>query len=131
MATKAQKAERERMEMLGRFGCIACLLEGRYLWADVHHLLRGGKRIGHHATIPLCPWHHRGLPQVGSVAEATGFMGPSLALNKRAFVERYGDENFLLSLVDFAYETWQRQRFSGMPPGLRDELRRRWNEREQ
>lgn len=63
---KPTKAEAERMDRLREFGCIACHLdevaEGfRYEGlADIHHMLLGGKRIGHYWTIPLCQGHHTG-----------------------------------------------------------------------
>jgi hypothetical protein len=55
------KAERARFENMLRLGCVACaFLE---LWSpadEVHHLILGGRRMGHDYTIPLCRGHHRG-----------------------------------------------------------------------
>lgn len=55
------------MDAITRLGCIVCLtLERVRTPAVPHHLLRGGRRIGHLATIPLCdPGHHQ-YPQPGS-----------------------------------------------------------------
>jgi hypothetical protein len=45
--------------------CIACRIQyGDSIRtpAEVHHILRGGQRIGHLFTLPLCTTHHRGGP---------------------------------------------------------------------
>lgn len=92
----------ERFLRLQDIGCIACRMEG---WqpqpSDVHHLVEGRKRLGDNYTIPLCPWHHRGVPENDmSNAEMTFMLGPSLARNKRAFIQRYGTEKELLERVN-------------------------------
>lgn len=49
------------MASIVRLGCIVCLIQGHPgTPAEVHHILRGGRRIGHLSSIPLCPGHHRG-----------------------------------------------------------------------
>lgn len=62
-------------------GCIACRERGfGYVPPDIHHLLSGGVRIGHDATIPLCAHHHRGHAPAGMTqAQAALVLGPSLA----------------------------------------------------
>lgn len=94
------KAERQRMDRIHRMGCIAC---GRRP-VDAHHLVDKGYRKhsgGHGATIPLCAWCHRGEPIIGvSVKYMTLCIGPSLAVNKRAFVAKYGTERELIAKVD-------------------------------
>lgn len=64
MATRAETAW---LAAICRLGCIVCVLEGKGRSPAVpHHLLRGGRRIGHLQTIPLCdPGHHQ-YPQPGS-----------------------------------------------------------------
>ena len=96
------KAQRRRFASLQTRGCVACALDGRLREPpDIHHLVEGGRRLGHDYTIPLCPWHHRGLPPGGlSIHDARDILGPSLALAKRAFVERYGDERHLLTVAN-------------------------------
>jgi hypothetical protein len=94
-----------RYYFLQRIGCIACLMDGQPGEpADMHHIVdKGYRRLsgGDKATIPLCPWHHRGLPPSGfSEASARESFGPSLALHKRGFVARYGTERELLARVD-------------------------------
>ena len=93
------------MTRLHEMGCICC---GR-MGVHVHHIVdKGYRRLsgGHQATIPLCPYHHVGYPYPALVsvecskAEIEQYFGPSLALNKRAFVERYGTERELLAKVN-------------------------------
>ena len=96
------KAERERIASFRHIGCIAAHLNGRFdSQYDVHHLTEGGRRLGHLFTIPLSPWAHRGIQdELMTTADMEQFYGPSLALNKRAFVARYGDERSLLAKVN-------------------------------
>lgn len=90
--------ERRRIKRMLELGCICCRLHhGISQPAEVHHLVEG-YRLGHRYTIPLCPWHHRGQHPLGNLARDT--LGPSLALHKREFIEQYGNERFLLRLVD-------------------------------
>ena len=83
------KAQSRRMGIIKRdIGCIAChiaLHPGTH--ADAHHLLAGGRRISHDATIPLCKMHHD-LP------------GGSVHKNKRWFRERFGTDEYLLAETD-------------------------------
>lgn len=53
--------EKDWMDAISRLGCVVCLLQGHPgTPAEIHHLLRGGRRIGHLWTLPLCaPGHHR------------------------------------------------------------------------
>jgi hypothetical protein len=95
--------KRERRYMrLQDIGCIACLKEGLPIEpADMHHVVDKGTRAhsgGDAATVPLCPWHHRGDPRDGeSVDEALYRRGPSLDRHKRLFVKIYGTERELLA----------------------------------
>lgn len=71
------------------FGSIGCIVSNLYKNApgtpyDVHHL----NRDGHLNTIPLHPWYHRAVPNEGvSQKQMTELYGPSLAKNKKAFIE--------------------------------------------
>lgn len=105
---KPTAAEERRLSALSRMTCIACELNGP-AWAqpnrtEVHHLVDKGTRKlsgGHKATLPLCAWHHRGVvPRQHTALFMLGRYGPSLALQKRAFVARYGTERALLARVD-------------------------------
>lgn len=83
-----------RFDKLQRLGCIACRILGVYSFADVHHILTGGRRTGHQDTIPLCPWHHRG------VLPPHEDMGPSLANGSKPFHARFGRQEELLAKVN-------------------------------
>jgi len=95
MISKAKpptKAEQKRMDALRELGCIACRIEGTHemdSWqgtCDIHHFLSGNKRLGHWATVPLCPPHH------------TGPLG--WHKNRRQFREVYGSDIDLLVYAD-------------------------------
>lgn len=97
--------DERRFMRLQDVGCICCLKEGyKGVPVDVHHLVDKGNRRasgGHSATLPLCPWHHRGIPPSGFTEDtAVSFAGPSLALHKKRFIRTYGTERELLAEVD-------------------------------
>lgn len=54
--------EQERIDKLRPLGCSACAFLGvpNLNWLELHHLLQGGKRMGHWFTIFLCRGHHQG-----------------------------------------------------------------------
>ena len=100
---KPTKAQRARFLALQDMGCAACSQRGVHRPAEIHHLVRGGRRLGHDFTIPLCAWCHRGVPDDGlSVSDAELILGPSLARSKRDFVRFYGSEIDLLVQTDAA-----------------------------
>lgn len=93
------KAQQKRFERMSQIGCIVSILrDGRHnVLGHVHHILSGGKRIGHDATLYLSVWHHVGQPPNGwTIQQATEELGPSLAHNPRAFREEFGSEAELL-----------------------------------
>ena len=96
------KRDLKRFDALRRIGCIACRLSGVFSQADIHHVLSGGRRKGHQATIPLCPWHHRGVPPTpGYTAEDdTRLRGPSLAHGSKPFHAKFGTQQELLAKVN-------------------------------
>lgn len=83
------KAETAWMDWIVAYGCIACRLDGLTSPRPaVHHMLRGGQRIGHLFTLPLCdPGHHQGGQAAGMVSRHPW---------KARFEQRYGSEDFLL-----------------------------------
>lgn len=87
------KEESDWMSDIVRLGCICCYLEGYPgTPASVHHILSGGRRIGHLNTLPLCdPGHHKN-PQRGSGKIPRH---PT----RRAFELAYGSEARLLDLT--------------------------------
>lgn len=84
------KAEAHWMSLIVDHGCIACRIDGHAPRpTTVHHILRGGVRMGHLFSLPLCdPGHHQGGGEFGLV---------SLHPYKARFAERYGTEWELLA----------------------------------
>lgn len=101
------KAESRRIERIKSGECVCCWLNrqnGRlsagFKGCDAHHLLSGGHRRGHVATIGGCPWHHRGVKPFDQLtdAEASDLYGPSLAHGSKPFHAVYGTDDELLDL---------------------------------
>lgn len=84
------KAEREWLDKIVRYGCVACRIDGLPSEPPaVHHILRGGRRMGHLFTLPLCPGHHQdGTGRPGLIARHPF---------KQRFEAMYGDEWALLA----------------------------------
>jgi hypothetical protein len=89
---KPNAREREWMDAIVAFGCVACWFDGRGRVAPcVHHILRGGQRMGHLFTIPLCePGHHQHGGPLGLVSRHPW---------KARFEQQYGSEFTLLRHV--------------------------------
>jgi hypothetical protein len=83
------KAEREWLDAITAYGCIACRIDGSgFRPAAVHHIVRGGQRLGHLFALPLCdPGHHQNGKQFGMVSRHPW---------KAEFEKRYGCELDLL-----------------------------------
>ena len=87
-------------------GCIVCRHRGLgFAPAEKHHLLTtglhgNGKRRGEHATVGLCPYHHRGI------GTPTSALGPSYAREPRAFRALYPDA-WLLAEQDRHLTDWR------------------------
>lgn len=88
--------ERRWMRFIVEYGCIACRLDGLPPRPTaVHHILRGGSRMGHLFTLGLCdPGHHQGGQQFGMVSRHP---------DKARFEARYGTEQQLLEILQQAY----------------------------
>jgi hypothetical protein len=90
--------ERLWLNSIVAHGCIACGIDGTLVQGQdgvyepqrpqVHHILRGGRRMGHLWTLPLCDGHH----QDGHGAPGLIARHPT----KARFEERYGTELELL-----------------------------------
>ena len=107
--TTPTKAEDEHMDRFRHIGCIACWMLGhRDTPYDVQHLLSGGVRRGHMATIPLCPAHHRGVDFSPSLHLASIARGP------RTFRETFCSDDFLLTLAEYLIAIRERQ--NGLRP---------------
>lgn len=96
------KAQQRRFDAMYALGCIACRMNGlRYQTvAEIHHYLRGNKRISHDATIPLCAWHHQGVSSECDNATMLGLLGPSFHKHTRQFRAMYGTDADLLAHVN-------------------------------
>ncbi len=109
------KAQRRRFDIITReVGCIPCRLKhGHFRPAETNHLLKG-YRIGHDATVPECPWHHRGIPDEGIDSRAMlATFGPSRALHGKAFREEFGDDEYLLTVTNTYVSEFERNTIGG------------------
>ena len=93
---------KDRMEQLSRAGCVVCrLVHGSFMPNEVHHITRGGRRLGHRYTIPLSPWYHRAVPENGlTPQQMRDIYGPSFAESKAEFEAMFGTEEYLLQEAD-------------------------------
>lgn len=94
---RAPTAEARRwMDFIVSFGCIACWIDGMAPRpACIHHILRGGVRMGHLHTIPLCdPGHHQGGEPLGLVSRHPW---------RARFEAKYGTEEELLARMRAEY----------------------------
>lgn len=116
---KITAAHRARFAAMQAIGCVICTVyfEAPGTPGQVHHLLSGGKRIGHDATIYLHPWFHAGEPPTTrrggvvrqqTIAEATKLYGPSLAHDRPAFEARFGTEQELLEMQNDLIAVYER-----------------------
>lgn len=99
-------AERDWLLAVKAGGCICCLARGYRPRRDetqpdveAHHLLSGGIRTGHLATVGLCMWHHRARLIVEGWTHAMhrDRLGPSLAEGSKRFHEAFGGDDELLA----------------------------------
>jgi len=89
------KVEREWMDWIIARGCVACSTDGNPGGRPtaVHHILRGGVRMGHLFTLPLCdPGHHQGGAWLGLISRHP---------DKATFESRYGLEMVLLAQLQY------------------------------
>lgn len=94
--------ETRRWDALKAYGCICCRRRlGVFEHGEIHHLLLGGRRIGHRFTICLCAWHHRGVTD-GPSNVVRGLRGPSLMDGSKTFGITFGSNPELLAANDRA-----------------------------
>lgn len=84
-AKRPTKAEQERMDRIKEMGCIVCWLTWyiKSVTCEIHHIVRGNKRLGHWFSIPICTPHHR-IPGEG--------LWTSIANGRKAFERVHGSE---------------------------------------
>lgn len=82
------KEEALRMKIIKKMGCMLTWAKfGEKKYAEVHHILIGGKRAGHWYTIPLSPWYHQRTCDPGkTVEEMRAKYGPSTRDGSKVFV---------------------------------------------
>ena len=93
----ATKKEKEWMQQVADYGCIACEKDGLNVPAEIHHIRKHtgmGLRPSHFNILPLCASHHR-----------TGKI--SVHLGKKAFEEKYGTEEYLEKKLRERLEEWR------------------------
>jgi hypothetical protein len=106
-ACDVNSRDSKRYDALRRIGCIACVIDGQECYCgvvEIHHLVTNGYRRlsgGNQATIPLGRFHHQGIPFMDrTVTWMRNMYGPSMALESKAFAERYGNQRTLLARVN-------------------------------
>ena len=97
-----KEIDRARFDAIKNGHCMACVQRGIDMrgqgLVEVHHLLSGGRRIGHQATVGACCWHHRGAVLWGhSHQEMRDHYGPSLAEGSKPFHAEFGTNAELLA----------------------------------
>ncbi|MES2319982.1 MAG: Ref family recombination enhancement nuclease [Pseudomonadota bacterium] len=92
--------ERKWMAWVADFGCVVCWLErAAKTPCAVHHLVEGGRRLGHLYTIGLCdPGHHQNSPTPAKISRHP---------NKALFESTYGTERELLAFLRGEYQKQQ------------------------
>ena len=93
----ATKKEKEWMQQVADYGCIACEKDGLNVPAEIHHIRKHtgmGLRPSHTKILPLCSVHHR-----------TGKI--SVHLGKKAFEKKYGTEEYLEKKLRERLEEWR------------------------
>jgi Recombination enhancement, RecA-dependent nuclease len=93
---KPTKAEKVRMDVIAQMFCPCCRQLGLNHVVippvEIHHMLRGGKRMGHWYTIPICPGHHRGAWTEHQKRDILPGERVSLASGRPRFEAVYGTE---------------------------------------
>ena len=97
MKKKPTMKEKNWMQQVADYGCIACHQDGLNEPAEIHHIRKHtgmGLRPSHTSILPLCSVHHR-----------TGKI--SVHLGKSAFEKKYGTEEQLEKKLRERLEEWR------------------------
>jgi hypothetical protein len=106
---KATVAELARIVLVKKLGCICCMLNREmgmptacFGPCEAHHLLSGGRRRGHKATIGLGQWHHQAVRPYDAMTtdETIERFGPSVATGSKPFHALYGTDDELLEFQE-------------------------------
>lgn len=91
---RATAEEKRRIEAMLQLGCSACawleIVNGYY--TQCHHIVQGGKRLGHLYTIPLCCGHHQGIWLTELIELIPEDKRVSIADGRKAFTRVYPTE---------------------------------------
>lgn len=112
-------AHKQRFATMQELGCLISLVYFNHPGTpgQVHHIISGGRRLGHDATICMKPWYHQGEPPTVryagrliqlTVAQATYRYGPSMAHNPSDFTHRFGTQDELLEMQDALIVAYRR-----------------------
>jgi hypothetical protein len=98
-----KKSEQARIERMLLLGCVACAAIGvvNHHMIECHHILDGGRRMGHRFTIPLCKGHHQGNFTVVQNMRLLPEERASIAGGRKLFNQMFGTERKLLEKTDF------------------------------
>lgn len=95
------KAARMRIERMKPIGCLACahigLLNLEHL--ELHHLLEGGRRLGHLYSFFLCRGHHQGDWSDTQLIQLLADYRVSISDGRKRFIQIYGTERRLWERV--------------------------------
>ena len=91
------KYEAERIEALRVLGCSACAFLGvpNLNNLELHHILEGGRRMGHWFTIFLCRGHHQGDWSIPQLHWITRDQRVAISDGRKAFTRIYPPERQL------------------------------------
>lgn len=95
------KYEAERIEAMKRLGCVAYAVLGVPNLNDLelHHILDGGKRMGHYFSIFLCAGHHQGRWTEGQLDWIEPKQRFAISDGRKRFNAVYGTERLLWERV--------------------------------
>ena len=90
--------QKRRWGLIRASGCLICReVYGHLERAEIHHVLRGGLRLGHDWTYGACEWHHRGIwPAHLDPERMESICGPSMARTPKAYRHEFGNDEWLV-----------------------------------
>lgn len=101
-----KKADKARIERMLTLGCCACATLGipNFHQIEVHHILRGNKRLGDWFTLPLCKGHHQGYFTETQKIRLHDDERVSIGTGRKPFNEKFGTERELWEKIQFVLD---------------------------
>ena len=100
MAGRMTSEEKAWIAFLVDYGCVLCKWEWQLTTPpQIHHMLSGGRRMGHLWTLPLCFSHHDGGINNAQIVSR----GHSLRRWENRYAERFGTEREILERLRAEY----------------------------